>query len=98
MTTPTPGPWKLEHDWQEQPGAIIILSADNQIVADAWASRVERVANARLIASAPELLEAAQLVTDALTGYETFNSWGNWKILLEARKELAAAIAKAEGR
>ena len=84
----TPGPWKLEHDWREQPGAIIILSADNQIVADAWAPRIERVANARLIAAAPELLEALKSAVARL----------DWHEGPDDNADLRAIIAKAEGR
>jgi len=51
----------------------------------------EREANARLIAAAPELLEAAKGALAALTQHATFPA-----DVAAARSFLAAAIAKAE--
>jgi len=50
----------------------------------------ERIANARLIAAAPDLLKAAKTALDALNKHEGIPS--------EASDKLASAIAKAEGR
>ena len=79
----TKGPWHIGM----KPGPIIYGEVGEQI-ADMSSSMLERdehIANARLIAAAPELLEAAQkavaLMAAAGTGY--------------AKTELRAAIAKA---
>ena len=85
MTTHTPGPWHVE-------------SGDEVRAADGWEvayiygasrQRVDWEANARLIAAAPELLEALEAITANA-------SWADWRDLdqiLNAR----AAIAKAKG-
>lgn len=77
----TPGPWHVANGCQ-------IRSAKDQI-AKAWMMRDgEGQANARLIAAAPELLEALNLVLD-----NCLDSGG----LAAAHAKARAAIAKATG-
>jgi hypothetical protein len=56
----SPGPWKVTHD-REGNGLRIIRDADGKSVAD-----LVLPANARLIAAAPELLEAVRSMADSL--------------------------------
>jgi hypothetical protein len=91
-TKHTPGPWDdTGHDGK-----------DTQIVSSQWGevARVvyngdcaQRTANARLIAAAPELLEALAFYADS----------ANWfgapaPVYLDSGKLARAAIAKAEGQ
>lgn len=87
----TPGPWKFNGEHMKSDSSAVIRSADNMTVAFAadfnkYARDEEKDANARLIASAPELLDAvkrAYSLTAPLSAYG---------------RELEALIAKAEGK
>ena len=84
MTQYTPGPWKAiaAAVYAGQPLDTVVVSGDHgRLSAD------EAEANARLIAAAPELLEAARRGVAALAANGAPNC--------EAAKELRAAIAKA---
>lgn len=92
--THTPGPWRWNHFpdnesyLEDSHSASVIegsiVTADNE----------EREANARLIAAAPDLLEAARyVIEDAVSDMPA--TARVTKISLDA---LRAAIAKAEGR
>jgi hypothetical protein len=101
----TPGPWTDQSIDHSQWG---VYDARGRVVAQAQQikplpedlKQVERTANARLIAAAPELLEALEEAENALADYvQTIEKTGaslNYgrAVLLRAR----AAIAKAEGR
>lgn len=96
----TPGPWVIDPCWD------ILGNTDDgngmvcQITTDA-VPRAEAEANARLIAAAPELLEACRvtraLVSEAaMTGFNCHD--GDWAERLYANQaRLSAAIAKATG-
>jgi hypothetical protein len=99
--THTPGPWKASAS-----GAVFATTPDNDIigVADCRTvdtDRFEREANARLIAAAPELLEACQLalndyaiVNERITTLEGIERLHPFTI---GPEQLKAAIAKATG-
>lgn len=79
----TPGPWHAANGCQ-------IRSAKDQI-AKAWMMRNgEGLANARLIAAAPELLEALAEIVSAADG-------AGWDQLDPSFSKARAAIAKAKG-
>lgn len=99
----TPGPWsvydchgdKLDACRFEN-GAFQVMSVDcdHHAVADCSCNHSCRMedeceANARLIAAAPDLLEACMEAVEALNGHP--NTMGTEELLL-------SAIAKAEGR
>ena len=93
MTDHTPGPWTWGKPRGEDPiGAI--FAADRTIVLNLGdgtdyyptAGTMPKEANARLIAAAPELLEAIKLLLSSSHDYQT------------GIAEAEAAIAKAEGR
>ena len=92
-TKRTPGPWHTGGH-----GNTIIYAADGWAVADVkvYHNRHngygETQANARLIAAAPDLLDALE----AVKAWDVSNL--ALDIPLEIRKQMQAAIAKAEGR
>lgn len=72
MTTHTPGPWAFSADpnqWADgDPTEYEIDSIDCAVVATVGAKDAERAfANARLIAAAPELLEALDSLASAVS-------------------------------
>lgn len=101
MTKHTPGPWwvcqeldgyvQCRFTWVRDQFGLQIASTYNQTRAELQAPLIEAVANARLIAAAPDLLEALKLAHDHLCvspGYE-----GSKEIA-----QIRAALDKAEGR
>jgi len=75
----TPGPWKVD-------SSRLSVSALGLVIAEV--TQANAVANARLIAAAPDLLEACKAVMRAMAD-------GAWTDTLTGQK-VAAAIAKAE--
>lgn len=71
MSTHTPGPWKRRKKWKSDNKALEIYHPDRSIespfvpnaiaIVEDWQDE-ESLANARLIAAAPELLEALEAV------------------------------------
>ena len=97
-TKHTPGPWVVRTIDQSlatvetQDGRYIIGNA-GQLRADDWKTgHIERRANARLIAAAPELLEALQKMLPELRGLSIVSDTA-----AEMLREAEAAIAKATG-
>jgi hypothetical protein len=97
MTTKhTPGPWVAR---QSAHGPIDIFDSQERDVVTVYGGGVpseHKQANARLIAAAPELLDALKAMDAAICeGFETqAGRMAGRKALIAAR----AAIAKAEGR
>lgn len=95
MSKHTPGPWSAEVD-RENDHEINIVSGNRPFVATAWPANhqedKEQEANARLIAAAPELLEALRIVRDTLPHIN-----GNASSVNSLLKLTGAAIAKATG-
>jgi hypothetical protein len=91
MTKHTPGPWSLKDDLIYGPDGITIVSADGLMenYGPPDRSMEENYANARLIAAAPELLEA-------LKGL--FKNNQDIDAYLQAKDKAVQAIAKAEGK
>lgn len=95
----TAGPWKVGdriHDYERDYYWCVTVFADNadsgnKVPAEVFAKDREQArANATLIASAPELLEACkQMVAVWGVGYD---------VAMQAKKQMEEAIAKAEGR
>lgn len=111
MTTPyTPGPWKTEHRkgadamyrteiFSEQHGGIATCEwtpkhCGNGVI------ETYREANARLIAAAPELLEAAKLVLEwyeAEDNHSGTDFYQRMQMCRDSEDAVRAAIAKATG-
>ena len=92
MSAHTPRPWSCSgrKGWYDICGDVSSGSDEK------WICEVAGHANARLIAAAPDLLAALKAFTDAfpdLIEYETDAP----EVLASLAKQVAAAIAKAEG-
>jgi hypothetical protein len=116
MTEHTPGPWSVGpwFDNYGEPEIIIEHKTDagNLVIAVALGGLVGQEANARLIAAAPELLEAVrdslsvcqsvsisrdrQVVRDGCVSYMQTEEWCKW-LEDDVAPKLRAAIAKATG-
>ena len=108
----TPGPWNArkgagwivvrEHAVARREAAIVVgMTPSISLVSDPtspWFEEGESEANARLIAAAPDLLEALKALVDISKPMR--EEWLNDPSFLEARRcyeNAQAAIAKAEG-
>lgn len=98
-TQPTPGPWTNE--------AGMIVAPDGEVVCQLWSKREEDYenaeANGRLIAAAPDLLEALKAMDDLIEKLWGAVPWGKTFNLPVAELNAAPlqakrAIAKAEGK
>lgn len=98
----TKGPWKLDETW-----GLIVSKIGHEVAAyhpgRTW-KKEETKANARLIAAAPELLEALESIVDSIDKGTTLIRWSakyvseNGLSSCEGNVESArAAIAKARG-
>ncbi len=85
-TTHTPGPWTYKDDFE----LVVVPKNDPQAdaICEITGNPSEQFANARLIAAAPELLEA---LTDLLY----FSEFGTAKIKEQMRNKAKKAIQKA---
>lgn len=103
MTQHTPGPWEAVKSNRNQ-FAWDVIGALGMVPTIARLGLVDPheeavKANARLIAAAPELLEALKLAADQLDEVVDMNNPANWLDNSKATLEfLHQAIAKAEGR
>ena len=84
MSKHTPGPWKVEHNtaWNRD---VDIRGCDGRQIAFACSLNE---ADAKLIAAAPDLLEACKFIMDRIE---------NVAITSKMQIKLRAAIRKAEG-
>lgn len=101
MSTHTPGPWTLEVDANDQQcvyaGECFIAVVPHQCVASIEA---QQQINARLIVSAPDMLEALHIAVDALDNYSDVNDGEDGPVpnrAMAALVQIQAAIQKAEG-
>jgi hypothetical protein len=99
----SPGPWRLLVDppQMKRKRMALVITPHGRLAIDcthSGATYEEDVANARLIAAAPDLLEALkELFADYKTLADSGDA-GNWSLEGKAVGMLAlAAIAKAEG-
>lgn len=93
----TPGPWRINPEYKE----IVLAGTDTQIaVAGARPGfnplvvMGEQLANAALIAAAPDLLAACQRARDAINFHKDMSAADR----KQAFDQLESAIARAEGR
>jgi hypothetical protein len=87
----TPGPWEISGSWGI---SKIISSKTSQVAMVDGRSPEETEANAHLLASAPELLEACKIILPTLLDSSNQTSPGIDKRIALLQK----AIIKAEGR
>lgn len=96
MSKHTPGPWYLEDAGESDRGKLVSIdSSPLRIIArpDWHGNHEEYMANARLIAAAPELLEALKLCDQRMKELQELTDYPFAWPRLAARE----AIAKAEG-
>lgn len=101
----TPGPWTVVEYGDDSPGALVVHSdRDNRVCFMATPGRTgdfDRIAaNARLIAAAPKLLEAAQGLGAMPEGYcfcSQDRVGDDSKVHEPECRDLRAAIVKAGG-
>lgn len=98
MSAHTPGPWTVR-------GGNVIESPSGVNVAKAWMTDDgEECANARLIASAPEMFTALMRLTEKVSRANAIQHSGgtiqpeDWSELYQFQNESKAILAKAEGR
>lgn len=99
MSKHTPGPWRVEPVEDQE---VLILTQEHGRIAecfwigDSQGPRLDAtLANARLIAAAPELLEALRYCVGRLQDIETLESA---PLALKYLADARALIAKAEGK
>lgn len=90
----TPGPWHAESSGEPLAGWMVLARGQGNCVCSTSNLKGRAEANARLIAAAPELLDAAKLVLVDLDHYVSNHGPGPDVRLATLR----AAIAKAEGQ
>lgn len=100
----TPAPWMLgtTGDRMKGYGQTFAISEFNKpnliagIFGDVRGGDETAEANARLIAAAPELLEALETLVDPISG----NFWVEYQSVIKAkdRKKILSAIAKAKSK
>lgn len=89
----TPGPWHTDQQGIRDAEGNLLAESFADIDKDIPSGETEQLANARLIAAAPELLEACWAVKAYMTGREE-----SYKQAANAIDKVTKAIAKAEGR
>lgn len=89
----TPGPWLVQMEWQGEPVVALVANPGRSVyvVSEDGPPR-NGEANARLIAAAPELLEALK----ALQKVGVLNPTNSPRVN-QAISDMVAAIKKAEG-
>lgn len=104
MTTKhTPGPWTMHHCFNDGAEVCAIAPVAWCGAASTYgASSTQRIdaaearANARLIAAAPDLLEACEILTEAQRRADA-GEHGGFGCYVDAVDKARAAIAKAKG-
>jgi hypothetical protein len=99
----TPGPWQLEADWMRNSHAL--FTADGGWVCEIVTpvstetyGREHSLANARLIASAPDLLEALQALDSTMERVDRSHlTFTDRKLIDGMYAQILRAIAKATG-
>ncbi len=89
----TPGPWDSEHD-KNTPGPLAVFACDGPEYPDLASVHdgPQRLANARLIAAAPDLYAACESAENWLTEFDPIDEGGQGLI-----EQLRAALARARG-
>ena len=94
QVTHTPGPWAIEDCTPgESTGLRFAINSKNNVIARTTDGWKEAQANARLIASAPELLEMCKLLEECM---ETIDGKDGYDASYELAK-VRAVLAKVEG-
>jgi hypothetical protein len=94
----TPDPWAIEPSWNERAGGEVSI-VNREHMRDDWdvCTVHSSEANARLIAAAPELLEAARVAEAFIAIAVPMRAADRSEAVDEVLPRLRAAIAKATG-
>lgn len=95
-TNRTPGPWHVVGEIDDMYNNIQVLAEDNAFIVRVNSANHRNVANARLIAAAPELLAACNAVDSLLTQYMVIGK--NQHVLEPMLEMVRNAIFKAESK
>jgi hypothetical protein len=88
----TPGPWHIKHEWNIFSGERLVANTGGYTSnRDGEAVRQENIANANLVAAAPDLLDAAERVLRIVGGDPDRPDYA------ETIRDLALAIKKSRG-
>ena len=94
QVTFTPGPWSIEDDTPgETTGLRFAINSKDYIIARTTDGWKEAQANARLIASAPDMLEMCKLFEDCMANMDGMDGYDTSYELSKVR----AVLAKVEG-
>lgn len=96
----TPGPWEVQYEFNVMGGGHVVASCGGYSSnVNPEAIHQENVANARLIAAAPELLDALRILTRPEKQLElTPMGYAIFRLDAADLKQISEAISKAEGR
>ena len=102
-TKHTPGPWTYDSTWSliNGPKKEEVAAIHSGTIGDRVHRQQRAIAdaNARLIAAAPEMLEALKLLTTYVEEYKRGKIWDiNFVEVTNAINKARAAIARAEGK
>ena len=113
MIDHTPGPWTIaKHDHGERRDVLGVFAPNATLIVEcAWGKNIaESDANTRLIAAAPDLLDAAKIALEYIEGWMEERHYPDtveeWRIfygeempdaIYAQRDRVRAAIAKAQG-
>lgn len=96
--THTPGPWAISkrNHAPGEPEPAVEIHNGNRLVADVFHGDNKAEANARLIASAPDLLETLEEITEAYTAASKGDTktYDYWHVSTKAKE--AIMLAKGE--
>lgn len=99
----SPGPWKIGFGCGDQDEYFTVVDRDGEAVTDysvsnhdVAMSHGQMVANARLIAAAPDLLAALERLTVHLSRYDLDGMFGHDEQFMCAVENATEAIAKAK--
>ena len=99
MTQHTPGPWKIQRHPNGKERRLVVVGKSGMVADIDWNGERENDANARLIATAPELLaavkDAAHDIKYVISQPWSKRSQGDTETLRHRLNCLLASIAKA---
>ncbi len=85
MSEHTPGPWMVDPAELDRPAVFATKDEHGIVIAEMWAGLPEeQVANARLIAAAPDLLDAARKAHDIVQKIHPDAAEILWQAIREA--------------
>ena len=98
MTKHTPGPWEITGPNIRESKSRGLLFVQEHPYADAEPDADEQAANRKLVAASPDLLRAAKAAAEYMQWHTEVCETPPTCPEFQAYQQLAAAIAKAEGK